>query len=330
MNTPAFQFYPQDFLVGTMTLSAEAVGVYIKTLCHLWTTGGDDCELEFDPKKLCKIVALSPKKFQKVFSEIEGKFTFFEKNEKKNEKIIKKFFFNERLKNIKNEQNEYREAKSKAGKKGNEKRWGKPKEEKIKTKNEVSHSDSTATDLRIANPIAKNRPSPSSSKKINKLGKFLKDLKKQIGIENFNDSRSYQEDYAKHFVEMIDDIGKEEFETRLKRILERPKKAEQCNKINFVYREIKNYVATEQDQQKAKSAESRKRIEAERKAKLDEENIQKKKDEAVKKWIDDHPKEFEIRLKKAVEEVKYGGTISSKTALAKAKIKKEIAKEIGL
>ena len=39
MNAPAFQFYVQDFLTGTMHLSAEEVGAYMLLLCHQWDKG---------------------------------------------------------------------------------------------------------------------------------------------------------------------------------------------------------------------------------------------------------------------------------------------------
>jgi uncharacterized protein YdaU (DUF1376 family) len=34
MKDPAFNFYYQDFLVGTSFMSLEATGAYIKALCH--------------------------------------------------------------------------------------------------------------------------------------------------------------------------------------------------------------------------------------------------------------------------------------------------------
>jgi len=39
-KSPAFQFYPQDFLVGTAMLSAEETGAYIRLLCYSWTHDG--------------------------------------------------------------------------------------------------------------------------------------------------------------------------------------------------------------------------------------------------------------------------------------------------
>lgn len=40
MSSPAFQFYPADFLVGTADMSAEEVGGYMRLLCYQWTKGG--------------------------------------------------------------------------------------------------------------------------------------------------------------------------------------------------------------------------------------------------------------------------------------------------
>lgn len=36
---PAFQFYPDDFIGGTVDLSAEEVGAYIRLLCYQWGRG---------------------------------------------------------------------------------------------------------------------------------------------------------------------------------------------------------------------------------------------------------------------------------------------------
>lgn len=38
-SSPAFQFYAQDFLVGTMTMSAAARGCYISMLAFSWVNG---------------------------------------------------------------------------------------------------------------------------------------------------------------------------------------------------------------------------------------------------------------------------------------------------
>jgi uncharacterized protein YdaU (DUF1376 family) len=50
-SSPAFQFYPADFLVGTALMSAEEVGGYIRLLCYQWTEGA----LPDNDKKLMQL-----------------------------------------------------------------------------------------------------------------------------------------------------------------------------------------------------------------------------------------------------------------------------------
>lgn len=39
-TSPSFTFYPTDFLIGTICMSAAQVGGYIRALCYQWETGG--------------------------------------------------------------------------------------------------------------------------------------------------------------------------------------------------------------------------------------------------------------------------------------------------
>jgi uncharacterized protein YdaU (DUF1376 family) len=39
MRTPAFQFYPDDFVSGVSTMTQAEVGAYILLLCHQWNVG---------------------------------------------------------------------------------------------------------------------------------------------------------------------------------------------------------------------------------------------------------------------------------------------------
>ena len=38
-RSPAFQFYPDDFVGGTVALTSEATGAYILLLCYQWGNG---------------------------------------------------------------------------------------------------------------------------------------------------------------------------------------------------------------------------------------------------------------------------------------------------
>ena len=39
MKPPAFQFYPDDFIGGTVGLTTVQVGAYIRLLCYQWGSG---------------------------------------------------------------------------------------------------------------------------------------------------------------------------------------------------------------------------------------------------------------------------------------------------
>lgn len=45
-RAPAFQFYADDFLAGTMEMSQTEVGAYIRLLCHQWNRGSIPVETE--------------------------------------------------------------------------------------------------------------------------------------------------------------------------------------------------------------------------------------------------------------------------------------------
>jgi len=64
MKPPAFQFYPDDFLGGTMHFSDAETGLYIRLLCVQWSTGGlpdSDAELASYGKGETQIVRVRSK-----------------------------------------------------------------------------------------------------------------------------------------------------------------------------------------------------------------------------------------------------------------------------
>jgi len=63
-NTPAFQFYPRDFMGGVCFLSDEACGIYIKVMCVLWEHGNS----------LAKVIFTDTEVMHRVWPEIEDKF----------------------------------------------------------------------------------------------------------------------------------------------------------------------------------------------------------------------------------------------------------------
>lgn len=108
-KSPAFQFYCQDFFVGTAHFTAEQVGGYIRLLIIQWDKG----QLPNCDKTLLKLSGLKPKSLQKV----KEKFILNEDG----------FLQNKRLEATRQEQAEYREKQRVKS----EKRWTKTAEPTI-------------------------------------------------------------------------------------------------------------------------------------------------------------------------------------------------------
>lgn len=137
---PAFQFYPTDFLTGTTFMTAEAVGGFIRLLCHQWETGGipDDDEV-ITQVTGCRGNAVASIR-QKFFKDSDG--------------LLK----NRRLEAIRAEQEEYR---AKQADKANL-RWGKrEKTPKQKTTgNAVASASAMPVDMPQGMPEACPPPPP--------------------------------------------------------------------------------------------------------------------------------------------------------------------------
>ena len=134
MKPPAFQFYADDFIGGTITMNHQERGLYILLLCLQWTQGkvnGDD------------IAHLSADMPQHSVFKVRGKFVEFEDGGLRNE----------RLEHERSKQDAFRAKKEVAGKAGAEKRW---------------HNHGTPIGLPLANGMANgmandSSPSPSPS-----------------------------------------------------------------------------------------------------------------------------------------------------------------------
>ena len=105
MNSPAFQFYVQDFLTGTMHMSAEEVGAYILLLCHQWDKGA----LPSTDRELLRIARTK----MRVLERVKQKFTLCEDG----------LLRNMRLEKEREKQSAFRDTMKKKGEKGAEKRW---------------------------------------------------------------------------------------------------------------------------------------------------------------------------------------------------------------
>ena len=113
-KSPAFQFYPRDWLdMRVMRMSYEAQGVYMRLLCHIWNDTETQYSIRNEPAMLARILGLPKKKFFKIFSEIQwpGDPIFQEKDG---------FLVSKRLREEKVKQRDKSEKRKKAA----DARWG--------------------------------------------------------------------------------------------------------------------------------------------------------------------------------------------------------------
>jgi uncharacterized protein YdaU (DUF1376 family) len=70
-KAPAFQFYPGDFVSGSVgMMTPEEVGVYVLLLCLDWNQTG----FAYEPTKLARWCRLTPKQFAKVWENVGPNF----------------------------------------------------------------------------------------------------------------------------------------------------------------------------------------------------------------------------------------------------------------
>lgn len=102
---PAFQFYPQDFLVGCADMTPDEVGGYIRLLCYQWTKGG----IPNDMRKIRQLTGLFDEAALKC---VLVKFCVYDDG----------LLRNERLEQTRTDQRAYSEKQSKIARDGWEKR----------------------------------------------------------------------------------------------------------------------------------------------------------------------------------------------------------------
>ena len=76
-RAPAFQFYADDFLAGTLDLSQAEVGAYVRLLCHQWNRGS----IPVEPEKQQRLAGGS------VSVDVLAKFRLHEDGTLKNERL---------------------------------------------------------------------------------------------------------------------------------------------------------------------------------------------------------------------------------------------------
>ncbi len=138
-KSPAFQFYPGDFLSdeNVISMNCEERGVYITLLCNCWIQGS----IPADHTKILRLLQGYPGPLPEIVMDR------FKPLPEKPDRLV-----NNRLEKERKKQSDFREKKSNSGKKGGASRW---KDHKKKDEN----SNGTA----IVSPMAKNGSLFSSS-----------------------------------------------------------------------------------------------------------------------------------------------------------------------
>jgi len=107
-KSPAFQFYPKDFMAGTATMSNQEVGAYMRLLCYAWDAGS----VPNDSRERSRIVCCSLKQERTLWHRLERKFA-----------LVDGVYVNERMEEERQKQAEYRRRQSDKGKASATVRW---------------------------------------------------------------------------------------------------------------------------------------------------------------------------------------------------------------
>jgi uncharacterized protein YdaU (DUF1376 family) len=100
-KSPAFQFYPKDFMAGTATMSLQEVGAYMRLLCYAWDTGS----IPNEPDERARICVCSKAQERELWKKVGKKFSL------QDDALI-----NERMEEERKKQSEYRRRQSDKGK----------------------------------------------------------------------------------------------------------------------------------------------------------------------------------------------------------------------
>lgn len=143
-KAPAFMFYADDFLAGTLEMSQEEVGQYIRLLCHQWNRGSIPAETEKQQRLTGGCVSV----------DVLAKFRLCEDGQLRNE----------RLEAVRSERDRFLKQQAEKGRKSAESRKLKPTTVQPDIQPE-SNSGSTTVEIRLQPEVNSPSPSPSPSSK---------------------------------------------------------------------------------------------------------------------------------------------------------------------
>lgn len=164
-KSPAFQFYPSDFTMGTQFMTCEAIGAYMKLLCADWANDG----IPNNEDVLGRLCVCSEDALRSAMSKFRGFPDGLLRNDRLQEERIKQ---------------EKRRDKSK---KANDKRWNKPS---TNVSLEESYEDITRTTQGL--PKTAPEDSPSSSLKAINIKSYKDKDKEKVNQKNSTKGLIYE------------------------------------------------------------------------------------------------------------------------------------------
>lgn len=156
---PSFDFYPEDFLAGTMHLHPTCIGIYIRLLCFQWSHGAVSLD---DKRQLMQITGAMPDELDEHLPQVRDKFDRYEDGLYRNARLER--------------EREHKEKVSARRKDAINKRWEKEKD--TQTDTNVSTNVHTNEDTKGIPPTRKLEVGSKEVKKekrnaVDKLGEWI-------------------------------------------------------------------------------------------------------------------------------------------------------------
>ena len=149
MTSPAFQFYPADFLTdeNVVVMTNEEIGCYMKLLCYCWREGTIPAEVA----KLARLCGVDSTAMALLWPAIQK---CFEQDRDQPDRLV-----HPRLEEEREKQEKFRAKKAEAGRDGAKSRWANKK--RIMAQPSVCHKQENGTAIGL--PMAKDSSSSLSS-----------------------------------------------------------------------------------------------------------------------------------------------------------------------
>lgn len=227
MKNPWFQFYPSDWLndINLRRASFEEKGFLIDLMCLMHQSpkyGFLTPELE---ESLAKLLGNDPRTSARLLAKVQQK-SLISRDEKTG------LLFNKRMVN----DEQLRQIRMASGKLG-----GNPN----LVKQKVIHPDNTQNQSQNQSHINTfpkgNEAEPKTFGNI-EINKILIAIKGKVEIESFADSGRWERIYGKHCHDLLVKIGSKEFSRRLDIILSDDFKRKNCNRIKYIYEQVKGFM----------------------------------------------------------------------------------------